>query len=53
MQKGRLRRAVHRPGRAVYQTNDRRSAFKRQINGLLRSAIVEEKSSASAKEAEA
>ena len=30
--------------RAVYQTNDRRAALKRQINDLLHSAIVEEKS---------
>ncbi len=30
--------------RAVYQTNDRRSAVKRQINELLGSALVEEKS---------
>lgn len=30
--------------RAVYRTNDRRAALKREINGLLRSAIVEEKS---------
>ncbi len=29
--------------RAVYQTNDRRAALKRQINELLGSAIVEEK----------
>ena len=30
--------------RAVYITNDRRAALKRQINELLKSAIVEEKS---------
>ena len=30
--------------RAVYQTNDRRAALKRQINDLLGAAIVEEKS---------
>jgi len=30
--------------RSVYQQNDRRSAIKRQINDLLGSAIVEEKS---------
>lgn len=30
--------------RAVYRTNDRRAAIKRQINGLLGAAIVEEKS---------
>jgi hypothetical protein len=30
--------------RAVYQTNDRRAAIKRQINDLLDAAIVEEKS---------
>jgi hypothetical protein len=30
--------------RAVYKTNDRRAALKRQINDLLHSAIVEEKS---------
>ena len=30
--------------RAVYQTNDRRAALKRQINDLLHSSIVEEKS---------
>ena len=30
--------------RAVYQTNDRRAVVKRQINDLLGSAIVEEKS---------
>jgi len=30
--------------RAVYQTNDRRAAIKRQINDLLGAAIVEEKS---------
>ena len=29
--------------RAVYQTNDRRAALKRQINELLGSAIIEEK----------
>jgi Family of unknown function (DUF6165) len=30
--------------RSVYQTNDRRAALKRNINALLQSAIVEEKS---------
>ncbi|MHB8884369.1 MAG: DUF6165 family protein [Methylovirgula sp.] len=30
--------------RSVYRTNDRRAALKREINGLLRSDIVEEKS---------
>lgn len=30
--------------RSVYRTNDRRAAIKRQINDLLHSAIVEEKS---------
>ena len=30
--------------RSVYQQNDQRSAIKRQINDLLGSAIVEEKS---------
>jgi len=30
--------------RAVYHTNDRRAALKRQINELLSSAIIEEKS---------
>jgi Family of unknown function (DUF6165) len=30
--------------RSVYRTNDRRAALKREINELLRSAIVEEKS---------
>jgi len=30
--------------RAVYQTNDRRAALKREINALLQSPIVEEKS---------
>jgi hypothetical protein len=30
--------------RAVYRTNDRRARIKRQINALLGSAIVEEKS---------
>lgn len=30
--------------RSVYQTNDRRAALKRQINALLQSPIVEEKS---------
>ncbi len=30
--------------RAVYHTNDRRSALKREINELLQSAIIEEKS---------
>jgi hypothetical protein len=30
--------------RAVYRTNDRRAAIKREINGLLGSALVEEKS---------
>jgi hypothetical protein len=30
--------------RSVYRTNDRRAALKRQINDLLTSAIVEEKS---------
>ncbi len=38
--------------RSVYQTNDRRSAVKRQINGLLRSTIREEKSYGSDKEPE-
>jgi len=33
-----------RLARAVYQTNDRRAAVKKQINLLLGSAIVEEKS---------
>jgi hypothetical protein len=30
--------------RSVYRTNDRRAAIKREINDLLRSKIVEEKS---------
>jgi hypothetical protein len=30
--------------RSVYQTNDRRAALKREINALLQSAIIEEKS---------
>ena len=30
--------------RSVYRTNDRRAALKREINGLLQSDIVEEKS---------
>jgi hypothetical protein len=30
--------------RAVYRTNDRRAALKREINDLLKSAIIEEKS---------
>jgi hypothetical protein len=30
--------------RAVYQANDRRAAIKRQINDLLGSALIEEKS---------
>ena len=30
--------------RSVYQTNDRRAALKREINALLRSSIIEEKS---------
>lgn len=30
--------------RSVYRTNDRRAALKREINGLLQSNIVEEKS---------
>ena len=30
--------------RSVYRTNDRRAAVKRQINTLLNSAVVEEKS---------
>jgi hypothetical protein len=30
--------------RAVYRTNDRRAALKRQINELLQSSIIEEKS---------
>jgi Family of unknown function (DUF6165) len=30
--------------RSVYRTNDRRAALKREINELLRSAIIEEKS---------
>ena len=34
--------------RSVYKTNDRRAALKRQINELLDSAIVEEKSYAGA-----
>ena len=37
-----------RLARAVYRTNDRRAALKREINLLLGSALVEEKSYASA-----
>jgi hypothetical protein len=33
--------------RSVYRTNDRRAAIKREINGLLQSKLVEEKSYAS------
>jgi len=42
--RGRFGRRFVGLARAVYRTNDRRAAIKREINGLLGSALVEEKS---------